>query len=141
MFANLSDCRELLPHFGGHPMAAGMTLHMNDVDELRRRLNEQADTILTEEDFIPITAVDAFCKVEDVTLAAIEDMQKLAPFGVGNPKPRIAVKDAELESIRAIGSDGSHLKMSLRDGQATLDTIDSVLVRTRKKFLQLQKYL
>ena len=52
-----------------------MTLHMNDVDELRRRLNEQADTILTEEDFIPITAVDAFCKVEDVTLAAIEDMQ------------------------------------------------------------------
>lgn len=43
-------------------MAAGMTLHMNDVDELRRRLNEQADTILTEEDFIPITAVDAFAK-------------------------------------------------------------------------------
>ena len=54
MFANLSDCRELLPHFGGHPMAAGMTLHMNDVDELRRRLNEQADTILTEEDFIQL---------------------------------------------------------------------------------------
>ena len=50
-------------------------------------------------------------------------MQKLAPFGIGNPKPRIAVKDAELESIRAIGSDGSHLKMALRDGQATLDTI------------------
>ena len=73
-------------------MAAGMTLHMNDVDELRRRrLNEQADAILTEEDFIPITAVDV-CKVEDVTLAALEDMQTPALFGVGNPKPRIAVK-------------------------------------------------
>ncbi|MGQ0518656.1 hypothetical protein ACT453_56160, partial [Bacillus sp. D-CC] len=55
-------------------------LHHSYVDELRRRLNEQAEVILTEEDFIPITAVDAFCKVEDVTLAAIEDMQKLAPF-------------------------------------------------------------
>lgn len=123
LFANLSDCKELLPHFGGHPMAAGMTLHMNDVAELRRRLNEQADAILTPEDFIPITTVDVICKVEDVTISAIEEMQKLAPFGVGNPKPRIAVQNAELESIRAIGSDSSHLKMALRSGQATLDTI------------------
>ena len=41
LFANFSDCRELLPHFGGHPMAAGMTLNMNDVDELSRRLNDK----------------------------------------------------------------------------------------------------
>ena len=140
LFANLSDCRELLPHFGGHPMAAGMTLHMNDVDELRRRLNEQADAILTEEDFIQLQQL-MFCKVEDVTLAAIEDMQKLAPFGVGNPKPRIAVKDAELESIRAIGSDGSHLKwLFVMDKQHWIQ-LDSVSVHMRKKSLQLQKYL
>ncbi|MEI4829418.1 single-stranded-DNA-specific exonuclease RecJ [Bacillus sp. FJAT-53711] len=123
LYANLSDCRDILPHFGGHPMAAGMTLSMDDVDELRRRLNEQAAVQLSDEDFIPVTAVDVVCEVEDVTLAAIEEMQKLAPFGVGNPKPRIAVKDAGLESIRAIGSDGSHLKMTLRNGQATLDSI------------------
>ncbi|SFK02460.1 MULTISPECIES: single-stranded-DNA-specific exonuclease RecJ [unclassified Bacillus (in: firmicutes)] len=123
LYANLSDCRDILPHFGGHPMAAGMTLSMDDVDELRRRLNEQATALLSDEDFIPVTTVDVVCKVEDVTLAAIEEMQKLAPFGVGNPKPRVAVKDASLESIRAIGSDGSHLKMTLRDGQATLDSI------------------
>ncbi|MCP1125309.1 single-stranded-DNA-specific exonuclease RecJ [Bacillus sp. 3103sda1] len=123
LYANLSDCRDILPHFGGHPMAAGMTLNMNDVSELRRRLNEQAAVQLSDEDFIPVTVVDAVCDVEDVTLAAIEEMQKLAPFGVGNPKPRIAVKGAGLESIRAIGSDGSHLKMTLRDGQATLDSV------------------
>ncbi len=123
-------------------MAAGMTLHMNDVDELRRRLNEQADTILTEEDFIPITAVVLFTEVEDA-LAAIEDMQKLsAIWCVEIQKPRIAVKDAELESIRRNRIRWFSFKdMSLRDGQATLDTIGFGFGAYAKKFLQLQKYL
>ena len=60
-------------------------------------------------------------------------MQKLAPFGVGNPKPRIAVKDAELESIRAIGSDGSHLKwLFVMDKQHWIQ-LDLALVHMRKK--------
>lgn len=123
LFANLSDCRDILPHFGGHPMAAGMTLEMNDVDELRRRLNELADKQLTEQDLVPITKIDAVCTLEDITLSAIEEMQLLAPFGVGNPKPRIQVNDVELESIRQIGSDGSHLKLTLRDGRTKLDSV------------------
>jgi single-stranded-DNA-specific exonuclease len=123
LFANLSDCRDILPHFGGHPMAAGMTLDMNDVDELRRRLNEMADRQLKEDDLLPVTEIDAVCKLEDITLDAIEEMNLLAPFGVGNPKPRIQVNDVELDSIRQIGSDGSHLKLMLRDGPTKLDGI------------------
>ena len=65
--------------------------------------------------------MDALCKVEDVTLRD-RGYAKVSSFGVGI-KTAYAVKDAELESIRAIGSDGSHLKMALSDGQATLDTI------------------
>ena len=58
LFANLSTCRELLPHFGGHPMAAGMTLKIEDVPELRARMNKLALEQLNEEDFIPVTQLD-----------------------------------------------------------------------------------
>ena len=77
--------------------------------------------------------------MEDVTLAAIEDMQKLAPFGVGNPKPRIAVKDAELESIRAIGSDGSHLKWLFVMDRQHLIQSGLGLERTRKEISPVAK--
>ncbi len=123
LFANLSDCRDILPHFGGHPMAAGMTLKLEHVDELRVRLNDLAAKQLTEEDLIPITSVDIACRVEDVTVSAIEQMQMLAPFGMGNPKPRLQVTNAAIESMRQIGADGSHLKLVLQSGQAKLDGV------------------
>ncbi|TRY25441.1 single-stranded-DNA-specific exonuclease RecJ, partial [Geobacillus sp. LEMMJ02] len=68
LFANLSNCRDILPHFGGHPMAAGMTLSFHDVEELRRRLNEAAEQQLTDEHFIPITHIDLCCSIPDVSL-------------------------------------------------------------------------
>lgn len=123
LFANLSDCRDILPHFGGHPMAAGMTLDMDHVDELRKRLNELAAGQLSEQDLIPVKTVDAVCHLEDITLPVIEEIQQLAPFGVGNPKPRIQVENVSLESIRPIGSDGSHLKVMFTNGQTRLDGI------------------
>ncbi|MFX3624529.1 MAG: single-stranded-DNA-specific exonuclease RecJ [Ectobacillus sp.] len=123
LYANLSDCRDILPHFGGHPMAAGMTLGLEHVDGLRRRLNEAAKKQLTQEDLIPITDVDVVCGVEDITLSALEEMRLLAPFGMNNPKPCIQVEKASIESIRQIGSDGSHLKLVLKDGQARLDSV------------------
>ncbi|GAA3321153.1 hypothetical protein GCM10020331_035700 [Ectobacillus funiculus] len=100
LFANLSDCRDILPHFGGHPMAAGMTLDMDHVDELRRRLNELAAEQLSMQDLMPVKTVDAVCRLEDITLPVIEEIQQLAPFGVGNPKPRIQVENVSLESIK-----------------------------------------
>ncbi len=123
LFANLSDCRDILPHFGGHPMAAGMTLDMDHVDELRRRLNELAAQQLSKQDLIPVKTVDAVCRLEDITLPVIEEIQQLAPFGVGNPKPRIQVENVLLESIKPIGSDGSHLKVMFTNGQTRLDGI------------------
>lgn len=123
LFDNLSKCRDLLPHFGGHTMAAGMSLAISDVDELRNRLNGLAEEVLTEEHLLPITEIDTTCSLSDVTLSSIEEMQLLAPFGVDNPKPCIRIEDVALESIRQIGTDGSHLKLLLQDGESKLDCV------------------
>ncbi|WP_165996887.1 single-stranded-DNA-specific exonuclease RecJ [Bacillus sp. Cs-700] len=123
MFANLSECRDILPHFGGHPMAAGMTIDLDYLEQLRTRLNTLAIEKLTEEDLTPLTKVDLHCRVEDVTLETIEEMNLLAPFGVSNPKPVVMLKDVHLSQIRRIGSQDNHLKVGLEENGTTLDGV------------------
>ncbi|PLS15626.1 single-stranded-DNA-specific exonuclease RecJ [Bacillus sp. M6-12] len=123
LFKNLSACRDILPHFGGHTMAAGMTLKIEDVEVLRSRLNKLAEEVLTEEDFIPVTKVDGQAALSDISLQTIEEMGMLAPFGMGNPKPRILIESSGISSIRKIGSDQSHMKLLLEADGNTLDGI------------------
>jgi single-stranded-DNA-specific exonuclease len=123
LFKNLSECRDILPHFGGHPMAAGMTLQLEDVDELRFRLNALAKEQLTEEDFIPVTDLDGKIDLSDIHLSAIEEMKMLAPYGVDNPKPKVLIENVNIAAIRKIGSDQSHLKVTLESDGASLDGV------------------
>ena len=104
-------------------MAAGMTLNMTDVDELRQRLNQYAHQQLKEEDLIPITYIDTEISLQDIHLDAIEEMNKLAPYGMDNPKPKVLIKEANIESIRKIGSEQNHLKLILEDEGTTLDGV------------------
>lgn len=123
LFQNLSTCRDLLPHFGGHPMAAGMTLKIEDVAELRNRLNQLADEQLTESDFIPITMLDHSAKLSEITLDTLNEMNLLSPFGVDNPKPKVVIQDVSISSMRKIGSGENHLKMTLAEDLDALDCI------------------
>ncbi|QDW06488.1 single-stranded-DNA-specific exonuclease RecJ [Bacillus sp. KBS0812] len=123
LFESLSECRDILPHFGGHPMAAGMTLKAEDVPDLRSRLNEIADNTLTEEDFIPVQEVDLVCGVEDITVESIAEMNMLSPFGMLNPKPHVLVENAVLEDVRKIGANKTHVKMTIRNESSQLDCV------------------
>lgn len=123
LFENLSTCRDILPHFGGHTMAAGMTLSLEHVEELRSRLNKLANEKLSEEDFIPVTHVDIECKLEEITIENIKQLNLLAPYGVGNPKPKVAIHNNAISQMKRIGSDQSHLKLLLEDSGSTLDGI------------------
>jgi len=123
LFKNLSTCRDILPHFGGHPMAAGMTLKLEDVDTLRQRLNALAAEQLTETDLIPVTEVDIEVSLGDISIDSIAEMGQLAPYGVDNPKPKVLIKEAQIASMRKIGANQNHLKVTLVNEAATLDGI------------------
>ncbi|NMH69832.1 single-stranded-DNA-specific exonuclease RecJ [Bacillus sp. RO3] len=123
LFKNLSTCRDILPHFGGHPMAAGMTLQLNDVDQLRNRLNDLASTELTDEDFIPVTKLDASVTVDEISVESIEKLQLLAPFGMHNPKPKWMIDDVSIGHYKKIGSAQNHLKLVLEDNGVQVDGV------------------
>ncbi|MFJ5758145.1 single-stranded-DNA-specific exonuclease RecJ [Neobacillus sp. NPDC093182] len=123
LFKNLSECRDILPHFGGHPMAAGMTLRLEDVSDLRQRLNNLANEQLTEEDFIPITTLDHQIAVEEINLSSLDELNLLAPFGMDNPKPKVLISNVQISTMRKIGSEQNHLKVMVNDNGTNLDGI------------------
>ncbi len=123
MFENLSESRDILPHFGGHPMAAGLTMNVEDVDVLRSRLNKQATQVLTDDDYIPLTKVDLPVSLKEVNLSVIEELEMLAPYGVSNPAPKILLDRVGLTQMKRIGSSENHLKMVVQQESHSLDCI------------------
>ena len=111
MFRELTKVRELLPKFGGHPMAAGLSIKEEDVPEFRRRLNENA--VLTEEDFIPRVWIDLPMPLEYVTEGLVEELKRLEPFGQGNEKPLFAQKGLMIRSLRVLGKNRNVVKLGL----------------------------
>ncbi|MBS4194796.1 single-stranded-DNA-specific exonuclease RecJ [Lederbergia citri] len=123
LYKNLSALSHLLPHFGGHPMAAGMTLNIEDVDSLRQELNEACKNQLSADDFIPVTEVDAALDIDEVTVDTIGQLDLLAPYGMGNPKPKVMIKSTLATGIRKIGANKTHLKLTLEKPGNLLDGV------------------
>lgn len=113
MFAELSVCKDLFDKFGGHKMAAGLSLSPDNVGEMRRRLNENCK--LTEEDFIPKVHIDVAMPLSYVTEEFIGELELLAPFGTGNTKPVFAQKDVLLRSARIFGRNRNVTKFDAAD--------------------------
>ncbi len=123
LFNELAKNRDVLPHFGGHPMAAGMTLPVEHVDELRARLDAQAKACLTEEQLTPVLNIDIPLKIDEISADAIEEIAKLGPFGTDFPKPVYVLEDVEIATMRKIGAAENHIKMELTDGYDKLDSV------------------
>ena len=119
----LTKCEHLLEHYGGHQAAAGMTIKVSNLNLLEEELSLLAYKLLSEEDWIPKLAIDLECKLSDITLETITQLQALEPFGMANHSPRIIIKDGILSDRRAIGKDGKHLKMLIRSNVHQLDII------------------
>ena len=117
MFLALTEVKELLLKFGGHPMAAGLSLEERNVEEFRRRLNEQAQ--LTEEDFIPKVWIDVPMPIQYVSEPLIHQLDLLEPFGQGNEKPLFAEKGLMIRSFRVMGKQSNVVRLSLVSGGGT----------------------
>ncbi len=123
LYNELAKNRDILPHFGGHPMAAGMTLSIEHVDELRARLDTQARACLSEEQLTPVLNIDIPLKMDEISADAIEEISTLGPYGTDFPKPVYVLEDVEISSMRKIGAAENHIKMELTDGYEKLDSV------------------
>ena len=118
MYEGLHSCRELFLKFGGHPMAAGMSLPLENVDKLRNCLNK--DCTLTPEELVDNKTIDMTLNLDYITCEIVEQLDRLEPFGNGNSKPVFAHKNAPLRSIRRIGSDSQFFKMEFQSGSGVV---------------------
>ncbi len=118
----LAACADLLERYGGHAMAAGLTMTADRVNEFARRFAEVAAARLTPDDLVPIVPVDAEVPLSAVTSTLAEQLQRLAPFGSGNPQPVFAARGLVAVTTRVM-SDGAHLRLGVTDGEAFADAV------------------
>lgn len=123
IIAALTDCSNLLSRFGGHPMAAGCTVATENLEQLHECLLGIAANQLSSLDLRPMIAIDAEIPLSSLDGKTFKMMQKLAPFGYANPYPAFISRGITVVKHRNVGTDGKHLKLKLRDGDATWDGI------------------
>ena len=118
MFEELVKCADLMTQFGGHPMAAGLSMEEKNVEEFRKRLNENCT--LTEEDLSPKVIIDVPMPVSYITRELIEQISLLEPFGKGNTKPVFAQKGLRVLESRVFGKNRNVAKVKLMDPSGTV---------------------
>lgn len=108
MFEEITKCKHLLTKFGGHPMAAGLSLPAENLDELRQLLNK--NTLLTEEDIVKKIVIDVPMPIDYVSEDLIDQLNLLEPFGKANQKPLFAEKNLKFLSAKILGRNRKILK-------------------------------
>lgn len=113
MYEELVKCSDLLTQFGGHPMAAGLSMEEKNIELFRRRLNDNCT--LTEQDLIPKIMIDVPMPISYLSKKLTEQLKVLEPFGKGNSKPLFAQKNLRAVGIRVLGRNRNVAKMLLID--------------------------
>lgn len=123
LYNELAKNRGLLTHFGGHPVAAGLSMPVENIDLLRDQLNEQALSTMTEEQFTAKLAIDVPLSLDEIDVSILESLDLLRPFGMGFEKPTYLIEDIKANLIRKIGAEKNHLKLEVTNGIEILDVI------------------
>ena len=113
MYDEMSRCEDLFIQYGGHPMAAGLSIEEEKIGELRRRLNENCS--LTEDDLIRKTVIDVAMPLSYLSPKLVQEFSWLEPYGKGNTKPVFAQKDVTVVWPKIVGKNRNVVKMDLQD--------------------------
>ncbi len=119
MVKALSQSREILVKYGGHPMAAGFTLRNEHIDIFHQNLLQYAEEVLTQEDMSPVLYYDGEIALDQINPELVEGLEKFAPFGLGNPRPRFRINELKLRFAQTVGTDNQHLRVRL-EGQGAV---------------------
>lgn len=113
IYEEMTKCKHFFTRYGGHKMAAGLSMKEEDVEDFRREINELCR--LTEDDLQERIHIDVPMPVSYVTFSLVEELELLEPFGTGNPKPVFAQKDLLFLSARVLGRSGNAIRFTVLD--------------------------
>lgn len=119
--AGISAQRNFLRSFGGHRLAAGLSLEKSDLDDFRCKLNEDAE--LTEEDLIRKVYIDLGLPISRISFELIDSLNKIQPYGNGNPRPLFGAKDVVLKDMKILGKNKNVLRLTVSGNEGQFDGI------------------
>ena len=110
----LKNSEEHLIKFGGHELAAGLTISRDKIEDFRRSINQYAAENMNEEITVPVVNIDCEIKLSELSLDSVKELQILEPYGLQNPQPVFTAKNIEIVDIAPI-SDGKHIKFKVKE--------------------------
>lgn len=122
VFDALCSCSQFLTKFGGHEMAAGLTMPIENIQDFRILINEYANNKMDEDTLTRKVYLDDNINLKDVNLDTISELEMMEPFGVGNPQPIFSF-EGEIQSVSSVGKERNHLKITFRDSNKSLNSI------------------
>lgn len=123
LFDALSACEDCLTQFGGHKIAAGLSINISDLERFIEKINKYADEHLSKDDMIPKVRIDCAVSERSLTLKNAELLSKLEPFGTGNEKPVFSLSGAAIAYISAVGADKKHLRLGIQKNERQINCI------------------
>jgi single-stranded-DNA-specific exonuclease len=123
LFRAFTDCGQHLIQFGGHAYAAGLTIKEDHVDAFRAAMNEVGHQYLNKEDLIPEVRLDTLLNIEEINLYLYSRMALLEPFGAENPVPCFFSQKVQLQEVKLIGKDKTHIRFLAKQGRGQIEGV------------------
>ncbi|HAN09966.1 MAG TPA: single-stranded-DNA-specific exonuclease RecJ [Clostridiales bacterium] len=122
IFECLGSGKEFLDKYGGHQMAAGLSLDMNNFQSFKKQIEFYADANISREMLIPKLKIEGELKDKDITINFIKNIEKLEPYGMGNSQPNFSFC-GEIENFKLLGKESNHLKLKIRQNNVIMDAM------------------